>query len=390
VIHQRVGQVLKKIKEKRFDNMELDISKLKEGQEIKNYKVMCELLGQEAKDGRSKEYQLKDWERYFSWHNDGHKFIIDEIYDKPIPKIDLRNNGNYSKYINEIADILVYWLSNNTSTNQYNFSLGKLIEITCMANPSFYIGNRFREATSAVLKLNQEEVEVFFTDMRIEFKTIIERALKVLETRCVILVKNTITVYDKLKKVHRLATADEEEFILDWEKETLKELGLRDRREMFIKKKLYKFNNKMRPHIAVIDCSYYYYSYNITIGQNALAIEKEIIDKQKERLNTKCVDRAKEKFDYSDIAIKLITEFIDMNTDWLELSSKIDLAQEEIKKEKELQRKGAKDFDELMIIAVAEKANIEAQYQYDVSGEAKRNIYNKLTNDEKFLREIGI
>lgn len=32
---------------------------------IKNYKMLCELLEQEVKNGKSKKLQLEDWKRYF-------------------------------------------------------------------------------------------------------------------------------------------------------------------------------------------------------------------------------------------------------------------------------------------------------------------------------------
>ena len=50
---------------------------------IKNYKMLCELLGQEVKSGKSKKYQLEDFARYFEWEKSGQKFIISDIYSLP-------------------------------------------------------------------------------------------------------------------------------------------------------------------------------------------------------------------------------------------------------------------------------------------------------------------
>ena len=41
----------------------IDISKLEIGMTVKNYKMLCELLGQEVKSGKSKKYQLEDFAR---------------------------------------------------------------------------------------------------------------------------------------------------------------------------------------------------------------------------------------------------------------------------------------------------------------------------------------
>jgi hypothetical protein len=43
----------------------IDISKLEIGMTVKNYKLLCELLGQEVKSGKSKKYQLEEFARYF-------------------------------------------------------------------------------------------------------------------------------------------------------------------------------------------------------------------------------------------------------------------------------------------------------------------------------------
>lgn len=71
---------------------------LQQGQVIKNYKELCSLLGLEIKGGKSKEIQIKDIERYCKLNRDGHKFIIEEVYEKPLPKVDGRvNNGTHIK-----------------------------------------------------------------------------------------------------------------------------------------------------------------------------------------------------------------------------------------------------------------------------------------------------
>ena len=75
--------------------------------EYKNYKILCSVLEDKVKTGKSKQLQQEDWKRYFKWDKKGHKFIITEIYDKPKEKIDGRiNNGlNPNSYGNNIIDI---------------------------------------------------------------------------------------------------------------------------------------------------------------------------------------------------------------------------------------------------------------------------------------------
>ena len=90
---------------------EIDTSKLEIGMTVKNYKVLCELLGQDVKDGKSKKYQLEDFARYFDWEKSGQKFIISDIYDTPLTKEDKRKLGNNSIYVKCIEVILLQYLS---------------------------------------------------------------------------------------------------------------------------------------------------------------------------------------------------------------------------------------------------------------------------------------
>lgn len=82
-------------------------SKLYTNAIFKNYKELCNALDEPIKTGKSKQLQLKDWERYFSYEKDGNKFIITEIFDTPLEKIDKRTEGNRSKYVQPFMDYVM-------------------------------------------------------------------------------------------------------------------------------------------------------------------------------------------------------------------------------------------------------------------------------------------
>ena len=69
----------------------MNIENLKEGMEIKNYKVLCELIGWSISFGDSKRSQLKELNRFCDFQKQGNKFIIKEIYEIPLDKQDGRN-----------------------------------------------------------------------------------------------------------------------------------------------------------------------------------------------------------------------------------------------------------------------------------------------------------
>ena len=73
----------------------VDVSNLTAGMVVKNYKKMCNLLGDEVKvGGSSKQAQLGDWRCYFDWERSGQKYIITTIYEVPLEKEDKRKFGN--------------------------------------------------------------------------------------------------------------------------------------------------------------------------------------------------------------------------------------------------------------------------------------------------------
>ncbi len=77
---------------------------LQQGQVIKNYKELCIILDVEPTKGKGRQFHIREFERYCSYHKDGNKFIIDEVFTDPKPKIDNRknnNSGNNNKYFKQ-------------------------------------------------------------------------------------------------------------------------------------------------------------------------------------------------------------------------------------------------------------------------------------------------
>ena len=81
------------------------MKKINEGQIFKNYKKLCEYLEEPVKTGKSKQLQLKDWNRFFNWHKEGNQFVVDKVYDIALEKVDNRG-GNNTKSIQPMMDYL--------------------------------------------------------------------------------------------------------------------------------------------------------------------------------------------------------------------------------------------------------------------------------------------
>lgn len=58
-----------------------NISKLKEGMVIKNYKELCKILKKKPKGGNTKKKQLEIWKMYFEFEKEKYSYIITKIYE---------------------------------------------------------------------------------------------------------------------------------------------------------------------------------------------------------------------------------------------------------------------------------------------------------------------
>ncbi len=98
---------------------------LEKGQVIKNYKELCKLLGVKPTKGKGRNYHIAEFERYCTYTKQGHKFIIEEVFAEPKPKVDGRvnNGGNIAntKY-EDLMDRLIINLLINYDYIEESFS----------------------------------------------------------------------------------------------------------------------------------------------------------------------------------------------------------------------------------------------------------------------------
>ena len=78
------------------------------GQIHKNYKAICQVLGQEVKKDNSKKSQLKTWKQYFNWETQGQKWIITEIYDEVQEREDGRKENGKQATLGLDGELLFY------------------------------------------------------------------------------------------------------------------------------------------------------------------------------------------------------------------------------------------------------------------------------------------
>ena len=74
--------------------MKLNLTKLPTPQtRYQSYKQLCEDLSLPVLDGASKRAQLKELDRYFSYHREGNAYIVDEVFTTPHSIVETRGKN---------------------------------------------------------------------------------------------------------------------------------------------------------------------------------------------------------------------------------------------------------------------------------------------------------
>ena len=277
-------------------DVNIDISKLKEGQVIKNYKELCEILNLKNTGGNVKKNQLLLLSTWCDYHKQGNKFIIDKIFNKqklPELSLDEITNNKNSKYIKPLSNIIVEYLYNNPKEVQ-NIPLSKLFTMFGITNTNYIDCRYYRKELSQLYDIRLASIYYFYSNTKIEFKRIIERCLNYLKSRRVLNWYKTIMIKDSKTGQLYQADKDTEKFIISTERKALEYMGLDNMYQVVNNKtNLEEFNNIVKKETGGID---YFYTYDLVIGIQSLRLEYIEIMKEKQILNELVLGKTKEMF----------------------------------------------------------------------------------------------
>ena len=332
------------------------------GKEV-TYKELCELLEWEYQDrsNNSKKAQFKELDRYCKYKTIGKgkglKYVILELYDEVLDKIDKRQIGNNSKYGMDIETTLMYILNEHKSDHLY-VSCGRALELARIVNDNYRIGRREISMTSQVLGVEESYIYNFYDKYNQELIRIFERGLKGMRSRCVVLwnkvtivakekvdikynelgqpvVKRGKVVYD-IKTVHSVATEDERRIITDAEEEVLKNMGYSSLKQVFINKAWRTFKNRVEAIIShKANIKFYYDGYDIILNKRGINYIVTQDQAEISKLNTNeaivnkldtSIKKKSDKLDsqeYADNMNKLTSTLINDNCS-LDLENEID------------------------------------------------------------------
>jgi hypothetical protein len=243
-----------------------------------------------------------------------------EIYNSPAAKVDGRKNnkgGNNIVFANDIEKLILHILL-ESKEDMVSVSRGRLYRKLNMINDNYITGRNNVLKLSEFVNLPKEAIYEFYDNSNSSLRNTVERNLKRLRSRALIMWEATTTVaiyeakiekdilkQDKLDEklelnyeavlTHRIATKEEKKLILKSEKEVMLELGCETIQKVFLSGKWRTFKKQVEKKLkALTNIQYYYDTYTITFNEEDVKLEcakleAEELDTVKKNLNTNAI-----------------------------------------------------------------------------------------------------
>lgn len=264
----------------------MKIENLKQGQVLKNYTALCEMLEVKKKTGNSKIAQLDDLKQYVSYHKKGHKFVIDEIYEVAQDKIENRG-GNNGKYTDDIEFLILSLLDkfDIEKHERVGFSKNLLFSHCGLVNNNFSLAKGNIKLFSECVYLPHQTIAECFDYTN-------NKLLKTLETTLNRLQRESLISWGKGYnltfnvnggKYMRVATTSEEKDIMSIERRIMKNMSCDNKRLVFLNGQWKKFKQQVEDELKKIYPTLSFYYDSITFNYN----NKDIKDRLKE-LDSDC------------------------------------------------------------------------------------------------------
>lgn len=386
----------------------MNIEKLEVGTICKNYKELCNLLGEPIKSGKSKEYQVKNWERYFKYDRDKYKFIITEIYDTPMIKEDGRKlSKNTVPYMDEMETLILDLLAQSDNGGAISLSKNKLLHSLKIINDNYKFYNRKRLKLSEITNINISNIDEFYTTTSDSFKSQLETALRRLSNQSLIFWSYSVTVCHAIPEVEytengevkmkkktiindngdyevelqvsevkgkldfREATNKEIKIILGIERDLLDQYNCNSISELFKKGKIREFYNKINDILFErLNILYYYNSYKIIFNR----------DNVKKKLSDLILNETRKDLTQTELNIK-VRDRIEQNANdryskaTFQSALGNDLKGKELMRSKDDYIDNTKELNEILIKRNAKFATIHSLSKITL-GESKVETFN--------------
>lgn len=255
----------------------MNIQNLKVGQVVKNYKAMCEILGEKVKAGDSKKSQLKEWSRFMDYDKEGNKMIVKEIYDAPLEKVvNYIRNSKYS----DLLDLLILDL---LAQSEGVLAIGKnrLMELVGMINFNYSLGKNMMSSISDKLDTDYYTVRDFYSSNDSNLSSAIEKSLKRLSSKSLLFYNYTYMIKSSKDGYYRMATDEDLKIISLIERRILDKMNAESKNEVIKSGKWKEFKSTMTDGLDVVsDIDYYFRAYKIIFSpDNATNAKFKMMEK---------------------------------------------------------------------------------------------------------------
>lgn len=205
----------------------MNLSSIKKGERIPNYKALCKLLEEDIKSGASKRSQLKIWEQFFSYKRDKNAYIITDIYEEPHNIEDGRMT--FMKYS---APMVLYYFCQLIECEIYelDFTIKNWLIETKMI-PLNILGEEMNNTYEFPHPFSHLEVQYVKNNIYSTAKEIFMRSLSHLKKIGVINFKETIY---KIENEKSEVGEVEKEYLKEVQKRVLEELGVKNMFAVFM------------------------------------------------------------------------------------------------------------------------------------------------------------
>lgn len=275
----------------------MKIESLEVGMRIKNYKKLCEVLEIKVTSSNGKKAQLKELERFIKYSKDKNTFIIEEIFETPIPKSD-------EGYATHIRKLIIHELSSrplNDDGYTINMSRNGLYLKLHMINSNYNIARNQINKFSRYVEIPINTIHDFFNNTSGKLSDNVERCLNKLQSECLLRWEYRLAV-KTMNNTNRIATTVEINAITEIEQEILRQMDEPSKREIFQKGKWNEFNKKVTDMLKeTINIQYYYKTFHINTTKSFRKIlmnEFDVMEEQGElsaKLINSCVETAKKR-----------------------------------------------------------------------------------------------
>lgn len=263
----------------------MKIENLKEGMILKNYKELCGVLDIKptVKANNQRLAQFKELDRYCIYHKEGHKIIIDEIFEEVKSKVDNRSKGNNTKYTDDI-EYLILTLLNKFKISKHEkvgFSKNFLYSHCGLSNDNYKLVKSNTLKFSQMIDMPVQTINECFDYTNNRMLKTLQRTLNKMKKQSLITWGNgyNMVMFDENNEQYlKVASIEDEKYILSVEREIMLKMGAANKRLIFTGGQWDSFKSKANTELKKIYPNLHYYYDNISFNYNNEDI-KRMLDK---------------------------------------------------------------------------------------------------------------